>query len=292
MTIPSKGKRPLAPLDAIITKLAENGHLEITFEDAQASPAEYALLVDHIEDAAPRTLTVVCDPTSPGSAFSDAFAGRTLPSVTAFIFDTDFQTLTRQGRNTCGDLADLLTAFPSLERAFVTGRNALHGVRHERLRALYLLGDPLHPETIDALGTCTFPALETLGLCLCSDHEPGPSDLTARALRALSAPALQSVTLSGLDETTRFLDALTRTPLPSSWSHLHLDGTVDDEDTLLDLLRARAPHLRSLTQLSLPLGDYLSLDGIDEAKRILLPLEVDDESDHGDTFLPATYSAW
>ena len=47
-----------------------------------------------------------------------------------FIFDTPFQSDTRQRLNACGDLALVLGAFPSLTRMFYTGTVALSPTAH------------------------------------------------------------------------------------------------------------------------------------------------------------------
>jgi hypothetical protein len=260
---------------------------KITFQGDKVPPRLCAQIVKRIESTAPYYVQLICDPASPGSAFSKALAGKALPSIKAFIFDTHFQTATRQRENSLGDLADILAALPNLERAFITGSSKLRKTRHSALRELYLLGDPLSPRAVEALGQCSFPALETLALSLCSDDAPGPESAALAALRSIDAQSLHTAHIDGLTDVTRFLDELASAPLPPSLSTLCLGGALEDEDELLRILKERAPALAQLSTLGLPLADDLPAYVEEQAKAILDAVtELDDLEE---VFLPDTY---
>jgi hypothetical protein len=120
------------------------------------------------------------------------------------------------------------------------------------------------------------------------DH--GVDRMTAGALRSLAAPGLEAIRIAGLADLTSFLAELTEHPLPDSWAMLHLLGSVGDEDELLAVLRDRAPRLRSIAMLGLPLASALSDHGVAEVKA-LLPWVVD-VSDTPDVWPPSASDAW
>lgn len=262
----------------------------VTFKGAEVARGLCAGIVARLAADAPRSVQLICDRASPGQAFSDALAGTSLPSVEAFVFDTHFQTVTRQRESSCGDLAAVLAALPSVSRLFATGQSTLAEATHAQLRELCLLGDPISRPTAAALGASRFPALETVALQLCSDAGPGPDRAVAAALRSLVAPALRVIHVDCIDDVTAFLQALTASPLPGSWRTLRLGGVVDDEDELLGLLAERAPTLRGLDVLALPLADNLSEEGIAKV-RAQLPSLVD-IGEVPAMVLPARYDAW
>lgn len=238
----------------------------------------------------PTCVHLVCDPASPGAAFSSTLARAPLPSVQRLVLDTQFQTVTRQRLNNFGDLTDALAGLPNLTGAFMTGDLALRPTVHATLRHLYLLGDPLPERVLLALGKSRLPSLQALGLTLARDSGPSPDQAAAAALHALDAPQLATLDIGDVGDVTEFLAALTARPLPASWTRLSIGGPIDDEDALLDLLAARAPALRSLRVLGLPLTDELSEPAAARA-HTLVPALMDRE-ELPDRMLPATYEDW
>lgn len=227
---------------------------------------------------------VLCDRASP-TGLSGAMRAKPLPRLRSFIFDTHFQTVTRQGRNMLGELDGVLTGAPGLERLFATGDLVLRPTSHPRLVELYMLADSMRPATLAALGACSFHALEVLGLRLAGDGEPPPYRALAAALRELDAPALTHVELAGVSDVVGLLTLLTE-GAPLTWQTLRIDGTLDDEDALLALLAARAQHFNELTLLALPLDEVSS--GAAERARQLVPQLVElDELD--ERLTPTTY---
>lgn len=235
-------------------------------------------------------LHFVCDPVSPGRALSSALERRPLPTVRRLIFDTPFQTVTRQRDNSPGRLDLVLTALPALERAFVTGAAELRRVGHSRLRALHLLGDPFPAASLAGLGDSDFPVLEQLVLCLARDDEPAPADQVAAVLHKLRAPGLRWLDVSGADDLVALVDALFARPLPARWSTVSLDGILRDEDDLLTVLADHADALRRLDHLALRLHDDLSEEAADRARE-LVPNLVDREQ-LPDLLQPAVYEDW
>ena len=77
-------------------------------------------LVKRIASEAPRRLELLCAPSSPGELWSSACIGHTLPSVTALVAPNG---------GSLGQLADMFTALPALERAFVVRRARARAVR-------------------------------------------------------------------------------------------------------------------------------------------------------------------
>ncbi|MFT3764995.1 MAG: hypothetical protein QM820_05680 [Minicystis sp.] len=277
------------PLAGVVKHDAARGRTVITFKGSKVPRGLCAKIAERLADDEPNRVQVICDPASPGRDFAAALAGKTLPSLRAFIFDTHFQTSTRQGENAFGDLAAILAAMPNVERAFTTGKLALSGATHANLRELYLLGDPIPRAVADGLGKCSFPALATLAVDLCSDTAPGPDAAFAAAIRALAAPRLSTVHVDSVEDVAAFLRALCAAPLPASWSSLSLGGMVHDEDELLATLKDHAEVLRPLETLGLPLGE-MSEESV-EAATELLPSVVD-EGDLPELLLPSVYDEW
>ena len=277
------------PLAGCVAWDPEQRRMRVTFKGAEVPPGRCAAVVERAAQLQPVCLQVLCDPASPGAALSAALAEAPLVSVHHLVFDTFFQTVARQRDNSPGDVAQLFAALPNLERAFLNGALELRETTHPRLRELYLLGDPLAPATLAALGGGHFPALETLGLCLCSDAGPADPLALATVLVRLDAPQLRSLDLHGVGDLHAFLDVLTREPLPPGWSSVRVDGRVGDEDALLALLLGRAPVLASLRSLGLPLGDELSTEA--EAQARVVHGVVDHEELH-DLLTPGAYDTW
>jgi predicted DNA-binding WGR domain protein len=195
---------------------SREGRCTITFQGDDTVPLSVCKgLVKRLVREAPRCVQLVCANASPAFDWSRALQGTTLPSVKAFIFDTYFETQTRQGQNSVGDLEAVLTACPHLERLFATGDLALSPTRHESLRELYLLGDPLSRDLLEGLGGCKFPRLERLAISLASDAGPIDGRPLLQALRTLRAPVrevhLEGVARRGLPEDLEVGGSLVRT---------------------------------------------------------------------------------
>jgi hypothetical protein len=277
------------PLLGIVTLDAARGRMTVTFTEDKVPRGLCAQIVARVAADAPSTIQVICDPGSPGKEWAAAMTGKSLPSLTSFIFDTHFQTVSRQRSNAFGDLAVVLAALPAVERVFASGKLALSPTEHARLSDLHLLGDPLGRDVIEALGRSSFPALETLALDLCSDRSPVAERAAPAALQSMKAPRLAEVHVSSLNDVTGFLRALTSGPLPPSWSELSLVGVVRDEDELIALLKERADVLRTLSALGLPLG-AIAEESVEEATA-LIPALVD-EKELSELLLPVTYEDW
>lgn len=285
---------PAGPAAAVPLELADlvqwdepSQRVTLTFRaDARARCDE---LLAFTAARAPRTLHVICDTTTPGPTFAQTLAAAPLPSVLNFVFDNPDATLTRQRGNSLGDLADLLAGLPALERAFLSGELLLRPCVHTSLRELYLLGDPLLPTTLAALGRSRLPALGRLGLALHHDHDANADRSAARALLALEVEVLTHVHVEGITDLTDFLSTLLERPLSTGWTTLDLNGGLADEDALLAAL-AQHTSLSRLVTLALPLADALSTDAEERARAQLRCLV--DREELGDPFLPATYEPW
>src|SRR5690606_15346446 len=117
-----------------------------------------------------------------------------------------------------------------------------------------------------------------------------PAPVIAHVLRALRAPRLTYLDISGSDDLVALLEALCAQGLPEQWSTVSLQGIVHDEDALLAALEAGAEALAGLDRLALPLSDYLSLEAAERASA-LLPCLIDRE-ELPDLLLPAVYEDW
>ncbi|MCY1069554.1 hypothetical protein OV090_32735 [Nannocystis sp. RBIL2] len=268
---------------------SEHRRLRCVFTDSVGVRTRCEVLPDVAAARGAASLHLVCDPASPGNTLAVALSERPLPQVRSFVFDTPFQTVTRQRDNSPGRLDLVLQALPALESVYVTGAVELRGCQHARLKHLHLLGDPLPADALAGLGSSEFPALERLVLCLSRDDEPASTSEVVRALRRLRAPALRHVYLSGSDDLVALLDELCATPLPP-WTVLSVEGILRDEDDLLDILQARADTLGRLGRLALPLVDDLSDDAAERALQ-LLPRVIDCD-ELPDQLLPGVYEEW
>jgi len=286
----ASGDGPAMPPEV---KVDEAGRWMVTFdEEASATKASCAELTSRIAAEKPRSVQLICDLTSPGANWSEALRGCHLPSVKDFIFDTYFQTQTRQGPNSIGDLGTTFEAFDSLQRMFATGALSLAGPSmHEHLRELSLLGDPLSEEFLGALARSRFPALEQLVISLASDAGPGDDAAALAAIRGLSAHTdrLRIVHVESLADVAAFLDALVESGVTRRLREVRLQGSADEE-AILAVIERHASALSNLEVLALPLGDELSSDA-DEAIRARLPCACD-TSEFGDAVLPASYAEW
>lgn len=266
----------------------ENERIAITFHE-DASRDDCSKLIRQLESDAPRTVQLICDFTCPGVHWEKAIAGRRLCSVTSFIFDTHFQTQTRQRENSLGNIAVSLGSLPAVERVFATGKLSLTACKHEGLRELHLLGDPLSKASLKGLAESEFPQLERLVLSLASDAEPVPCRYAISALLELQAPNLREVHIDSLDNVAATLAMLTKAGPPNSLKLLGLSGYVD-EDSLLATIRAGTSRLRQLQTLALPLGDELSSEGEETARELLANLC--DTSEFRRLTLPDAYKDW
>lgn len=285
-TVP-EGPDPLADCVAFEP---DHRRMTVTFRGHEVPPGRCVEVVMRAAELAPGSMQVLCDLASPGQTFAAALLRLPLPSLTALAFDTHFQTVTRQAKNSPGDVADLLAALPQLENLFVTGDVTLRPTRHDNLDELYLLGDPLRGATLTALAACKFPRLGVLALRLAADAACRDELLAAEALQRLDAPQLRYVEVAGVHDLTAFLAALAVRPVPPSWEALRLTGTVRDEDAFLSLLASHANRFESLAEFGLPLADGLSREGAVHARRILDA--IDDSGELPDRLAPDVYDRW
>lgn len=278
-------ERSLASFDGTV-ELRE-GRGIITFEGSPehpVPPSACASLLKWLAREAPRSVQLVCDFASPKKAWARALKGVTLQSLESFILDTSFQSQTRQYANSVGDLAAVLAACPRLEHLFANGDLALGPARHESLRELYLLGNPLSPALLEGLGRCEFPRLERLALSLASEAQPPPAPLALKALRALRAP-VREVHLDTVEPIEDVLELLASGGLPPSWKVLTLGGDwgYDDEhERVHALLQRHASVLGTLEVLGLPAHVM-----VESAVVRTRPSE-----EYSDRFSPGAYAAW
>jgi predicted DNA-binding WGR domain protein len=278
----------LAQVDHKVEIAKTNERIVVTFREA-VTAAETVKLMEQLVREAPRFLQVVCDSASPGRHFERAIAAHPLPSVKSFVVDTPFQTQTRQGENAIGDLAVTFGALPAVERLFANGKMVLTACRHEHLRELSVLGNPLPRASLRELGGCELPSLERLVLSVSSDAGPLAARDAIASVVHLRAPKLRDVFIDGLDDVTAALDSLAAAGLPPSLKFLGLSGSVD-EDRLLASLRRHAPLLAALETIALPLGDEVSSEGDEAARRMLSQLR--DTLEFAELTLPKAYDGW
>jgi hypothetical protein len=116
-------------------------------------------------------------------------------------------------------------------------------IRHGMLRELSLVGAPLDPSVLPALGASELPALETLVINQESVRLPA-ADLVS-ALRAISAPRLSDVFVSGA-EVLALLETAGTAALP--WNLTVHDPSFYDVDGLLAVVdryeALRSPRLQ------------------------------------------------
>jgi predicted DNA-binding WGR domain protein len=266
----------------------EHQRWRVTFHD-EPDANQCAALIKKLVADAPRVVQMICDPASPGATWAKALSKSSLPSVRDLIFDTYFQTQTRQGRNSLGDIRGTFNACPSLERAFLTGDLMATKGAHTTLRELYLLGDPLDPNFLHALAEWELPALERLVLSLASDAGPGDDDAALATITKIDAPKVTSIHVDSLEDVARVLDELAASKRIHTWKELRLSGSLD-EDAILEVVERHTKALSQLDVLGLPTGDYLSSDA-DEKLRSACS-SVRDVAELPELTLPAAYDAW
>lgn len=258
------------PIAALVHLRPERGLVDISFDHGPVSPAACLEVVARVMGAAPAGIDYVRRGDIPGGHLGAALAGQALPSVKSLVHTVQAADGGRWSE-ALNDVAVLISAFPNLERVFAKGRFALSRPSHDRLRELYLCSEAFSPASLMALARAALPALATLGLSL--KGSPLLARTAATALTGGSLPRLRAVMVTGLTEVTPFLANLVRR-WPASWESLHLQGSVGDEDELLAVLGERAPALRSLSALGLPLSNHVSEGAIAKAKA-LVPSLVD-----------------
>ena len=268
----------------------ENGRLFITFRgDAEAKIPQPVCdaLVARIEELAPRCVQLLCDFASPKSAWERALKEKHLLSVKSFVFDTHFQTQTRQGENSLGDLDAVLNACPKLRNLFATGDLALNPVTHPNLKTLYLLGNPLSNSLLENLGKCQFPALDCLALSLTSDAAARNQSSLVSALASIKAPNLKEVHIGGIRNVPQFLTAVLAHNLPPQIRILSIEDEFDCPSGEIERILQKNPDaLRSLEVLSLPL-DEATVSHIQQC----IPC-IREYSGGAETFLPKVYGEW
>lgn len=250
-------------------------------DPGRASRAACAEVVANIAAEAPAFVQICCDFAWPAI---DWLANQTLPAVRAFVFDTYFQTQTRQSDNVL-DLAEALRACPNVEQVFATGALEMTKTTHDKLRVLHVLGDPLSAAFLAPLGLSKFPALQRLVVSLASDRGPGDQEMALAMLGKLAAPSLRTVYIDSLKSIASFLDAIA--PRAASLKELHLGGDASDEDELVPIIEKHVKHLRHLEVFALSLDDISEDAG--ERIRALVPSTCEIEHD---LTIPAAYNDW
>lgn len=243
----------------------------------------------------PTTVQLIADFMSPGKIWTSAMLDHKKKGgfdfITAFIFDTHFQTQTRQGENTIGDLSATLSAMPKVRKVFATGDLTFSATDHGSLAELYLLGDPLNAKLLQALAEHKLPKLERLVLSLASDAGAitEAAELVADAVVGLAkhAPKLRVVHVEALDDVTEALAHFANVKLPKGVRSLSLGGDIEDEDEFLAALEKHAAAFKSLESFGLPL-DQISEPGAEAAAKLVTGVA---EIDH-DLALPAVYTDW
>lgn len=238
----------------------------VTFKD-DVTAEDCSKLVSRLERASPRFFQILCEGGIPGSHWEKAIAGRSLPSIRSFVFDTHFLTTSQQRDNHIGDLAVTLAALPKVERVQASGKSTLSPCTHDTLVDLHLLGEPLPNAAWTGLAGCRFPALERLVLHP-GDRNAHAEDGAAAAVLGLQAPNLRELHFDFLTDVDTLLERLLGAGLPASIRVLSVMGSLD-EDRLLALLQAHSSRLAQLEKLGLPLAEELTEDGEDAACQLL-----------------------
>ena len=265
----------------------EMGDERCTVTFAEPKP-ELSELFSRLKRERPSSLHLRCDPVTPGEVWAKEVAGQRFSSIEGLIFDTEFQSPIRQARFSLGDLSKTFAAFPSLKRAFFSGASPMSTCRHELLRELTLLGDPLDDETqLAGLGRSHFPVLERLVLGLCVEADPIDGPAVVAAIAKIDAPALSRVVITGLADVTPVLDGLITAF--SDLKLLSLSGSMEEE-ALVRCVKAHTQRLRHIDTLALSCDDELSSDGVAEL-RALLP-NLRDTTGLPSSTQPEAYRTW
>jgi len=235
---------------------AQYGKLRIGFVGEVVSCTE---VVRKIASEAPRKLELLCAPASPGELFSSACATQRIASVIALVAPNS-------GDASLGLLADVLGAFPSLERALISGAIAFERCEHAALRELHLDSDKLESTLAIALARSQLPALER---CALAFKRVSTAQLLklVDALAAVTAPNLREVHfggLRGLDQIRDVTQALAERKRPVEWDVISFAGALGGEDTWLDVADSIRPP--GALKIALPL-DLWSTDFADAQLR-------------------------
>lgn len=270
---------------------SENGMWQLMFksgtEDVGAPSCAHA--ISELERAAPRAVVVRCDLGSPGTLWSEGIAGRSLPSVECFVFDTDFQTVTRQAENSLGDLSATFEAMPNLKRAFLSGNlEFTRRLRCEHLEEITLQGSPLNAGVVTMLHTAHLPKLERLTLGLASESTSLCTD--AEAADAVVHSGAKEVFVDGLRDLAAFLRQLGERGVPPALRSLMLGGGTNTEED--DLVAVLSQHAAAFANVSLGLRiEDLLTEEAESRMRAKIPTLADLEDAH-ELLLPQAYSTW
>lgn len=259
-----------------------DGRAKVRFREWTNDAAAYAPLVDDLSRSKSSCVHLFSEiGASPGDAWTDALGTTDLP-FRSLIFDTYWETLTRQQEHSLGDLALTVARAPSLERLFVSGDVHLSPLEHSSLQELYLLGDPLDASVLKALSRSTLPRLHTLVLCVRQESGDEHDALLAKSLCRLEASALREVYFYGVARPLELAIQLVR-GMPSLRS-LGVEGSLYEED----LEALEEDELASLSGLEVL---ELDLDGCELPAPVAARLPNVRETDR-DRVLPSTYERW
>jgi len=269
---------------------SENGMWQLTFKSGtEVAAASCAHAISELERAAPRAVVIRCDIQSPGLLWAEGIAGRALPSVACFVFDTDFQTVTRQAENSLGDLSPTFEAMPNLKRAFLSGDlQFTRRLRCENLEEITLQGSPLNPGVVTMLHTAHLPKLERLTLGLAGESTSLCTD--AEAADAVVHSGAKEVFVDGLRDLAAFLRQLGERGVPPALRSLMLGGGTNTEED--DLVAVLSQHAAAFANVSLGLRiEDLLTEEAETRMRAKIPTLADLDDAH-ELLLPQAYSAW
>lgn len=259
-----------------------DGRAKVRFQEGTNDATAYAPLVDDLARSTCGSVHLFSEiGASPRGTWTAALGTTDLP-FRNLIFDTYWETLTRQQEHSLGDLALTLARAPALERLFVSGGVHLTPLEHSSLRELYLLGDPLDASVLKALSRSTLPRLDTLVLCLGQESNEDHDALLLKSLRRLAAPALGEVYLYGVVRPLELAVPLAR-GMPSLRS-LGVQGPLYEKE--LEALEEDA--LASLAGLEVL---ELDLDGCELPAPVAARLRNVRETNR-DRVLPSAYERW
>jgi hypothetical protein len=227
---------------------ASVGRLRAGFVGEVTSCAE---LVKRIATDAPHRLELLFAPASPGELWSSACIGRALPSVTSFIVPNS---------GSLGQLVDVFTAMPALERAFVVGELKLEPFEHETLRELHLESEILPLTFAKSFASCHFAALERCALTFKRISTASLLKLV-EALAMVNAPTLRTVHFGGLrgpDQIRDVTSYLSERRAPFGWELVSFNGALGGEEQWLDVVESIKPP--GTLRVALPLVDMLGAE--------------------------------
>lgn len=220
------------------------GKLRVGFVGEVNSCAD---LVKRIASEAPRRLDLLCAPASPGELLSAECARHRFGSVTALVGPNI-------GDGSLGQLADLFSGFPAIERTYIAGDLALEAFEHAALRELHLESDQLKPTFAKALAGCQLPQLQRCALAFKRISTAALLKLV-EAVAAIAAPELREVHfggLRGLDQIRDVMNLLASRRTPVAWEVVSFAGALAGEDTWSDIADAIKPP--GALRVALPAG--------------------------------------